>query len=222
MSERAGRILTAAAELFLRFGVAKTTVDDIARAAGVSKGSVYLEFRGKDELFEALVKAEVRGYLDAVLGRVEGDPEGGRLGRIYRHAIDELLARPLLMALYTRDADLLGAMVRRHGAARYAPRFPLGREFVERLQAAGLVRPDVDPGALSDAMAVVSVGLVMAPPLHGDGRNWPLPGTVDLLATMVTEVAEPPDAGGADQAAVAAGKAAFAALCRRLAEEIAS
>ncbi|WP_199432417.1 TetR/AcrR family transcriptional regulator [Qaidamihabitans albus] len=215
MSERAERILGAAGRLLLRFGAGKTTIDDIAREAAVSKGSVYLEFRSKRELFEALVRWEFRAYLTAVRSRVDDDPEGGRLSRIHWHAIDELLARPLMRALYTRDADVLGGMLRRHGAPRYAPRLVLGREFVEHMQRAGLVRPGIDAKALGETMAVLSVGLVAAAPVLGG--DSPSPASMDMFAAMLTEYAEAPAGPGA----VAAGKQAFADLCRELDEQVA-
>ncbi|PRX49116.1 TetR family transcriptional regulator [Prauserella shujinwangii] len=215
MSDRADRILDATADLFVRFGAGKTTVDDIARAAGVSKGSVYLEFAGKRELAEALVEREFRAYLTAVNTTVDSDPEGGRLSRVYRHALDELLARPLMRALYTRDADVLGTMLLRHGPARYAPRVLLGRRFVERLQRAGLVRADLDPDTLSEAMAVLSAGLILAPPVLGRDQGAS-PEAIELLTTMLTDLAEPPDGSGD----ITAGKRAFADLCRELGEQL--
>lgn len=49
-------ILCAAQELFGRYGFERTTIDDIARQAGIGKGSIYLEFSNKDEIFMAVVK----------------------------------------------------------------------------------------------------------------------------------------------------------------------
>ena len=53
--DREQRILDAAADLIAHFGYDKTTVDDIARRAGVSKGAIYLHFKSKDDLFEGLL-----------------------------------------------------------------------------------------------------------------------------------------------------------------------
>lgn len=52
-------ILEAAERLFRHFGYRKTTVADIARAAGMAKGSVYLHFSSKEEIFLAIVRAGV-------------------------------------------------------------------------------------------------------------------------------------------------------------------
>lgn len=43
--ERAHRILDAAAELVLRWGYKKTTIDDIAKQAKVAKGTIYLHWK---------------------------------------------------------------------------------------------------------------------------------------------------------------------------------
>jgi len=54
--DRRARILDAAQELFLRYGVKRTSVDDVARLTGIAKGTVYLSFASKDELFIALAE----------------------------------------------------------------------------------------------------------------------------------------------------------------------
>jgi AcrR family transcriptional regulator len=52
---RRDALLTAALELFLSHGFAATRVEAIAQRAGVGKGSVYLHFRNKEELFQAVI-----------------------------------------------------------------------------------------------------------------------------------------------------------------------
>src|ERR1700688_1474791 len=70
-SKRETRLLDAAARLFTRFGFDKTSIDEIARDAGVSKGAVYLHWPSKDALFEAtLVVAGLR-LLDDVCDRID-------------------------------------------------------------------------------------------------------------------------------------------------------
>lgn len=49
-------ILDAAMQLFSQQGVAATTLDDIARAAGVTRGAIYWHFAGKEELYYTLVQ----------------------------------------------------------------------------------------------------------------------------------------------------------------------
>jgi AcrR family transcriptional regulator len=63
-SERYDRLLESASRLFSRLGFDKTSVDDIARKAGASKGGVYLEFSNKDALFKAVIFRELGRYTE--------------------------------------------------------------------------------------------------------------------------------------------------------------
>jgi AcrR family transcriptional regulator len=53
---RPAELLAAALELFVERGYAATRLDDVAKRAGVSKGTVYLYYPGKEELFKAVVR----------------------------------------------------------------------------------------------------------------------------------------------------------------------
>jgi AcrR family transcriptional regulator len=53
---RPAELLAAALELFVERGYAATRLEDVARRAGVSKGTVYLYFPGKEDLFKAVVR----------------------------------------------------------------------------------------------------------------------------------------------------------------------
>jgi TetR/AcrR family transcriptional regulator, mexJK operon transcriptional repressor len=59
-------ILGAARKVFLKSGYGAASMDAIARAAGVSKATLYTHFDGKDELFEALMVAECRHFSDQI------------------------------------------------------------------------------------------------------------------------------------------------------------
>jgi AcrR family transcriptional regulator len=52
------RILTAANQIFGEKGYRQATMDDVAKKLGVSKGALYLYFAGKEELFEAICRAQ--------------------------------------------------------------------------------------------------------------------------------------------------------------------
>jgi len=52
--QRRTTILTASLECFLKFGYAKTSVDDIAKAANLSRPLLYLKYRNKEEIFRAV------------------------------------------------------------------------------------------------------------------------------------------------------------------------
>ncbi|MCX4098450.1 TetR/AcrR family transcriptional regulator [Nocardia sp. alder85J] len=60
VEEARGQILAAAQTTFLRFGVDKTTMDDIAKAAGVSRPTIYRYFRDRDTLIADLIRLRSR------------------------------------------------------------------------------------------------------------------------------------------------------------------
>jgi AcrR family transcriptional regulator len=53
--DRRTAILDAAGKIFLRYGYKKTSMDDLARAAGLSRQALYLHFRSKEDLFRAAI-----------------------------------------------------------------------------------------------------------------------------------------------------------------------
>src|SRR5215813_6082104 len=53
---RPAELLVAALELFVERGYASTRLDDVAAKAGISKGTLYLYFANKEELFKAVVR----------------------------------------------------------------------------------------------------------------------------------------------------------------------
>jgi AcrR family transcriptional regulator len=61
---RPGEILAAASALFTEKGFAATRMDDVAARAGVSKGTLYLYFPSKEELFKALVRTAIVPNVD--------------------------------------------------------------------------------------------------------------------------------------------------------------
>jgi len=61
------RIVAAAAELFFSRGFVRVTADDIAAELGISKATLYKEFRSKEEI----LRASVRGFMDEIIVRVD-------------------------------------------------------------------------------------------------------------------------------------------------------
>ncbi|WP_240314969.1 TetR/AcrR family transcriptional regulator [Chromobacterium haemolyticum] len=62
---RPSEILDAALTLFVEKGFSATKMEDIARAAGVTKGTPYLYFQNKEEIFKAMVRHHLSSRLSA-------------------------------------------------------------------------------------------------------------------------------------------------------------
>jgi len=66
------RIMDHAAELFLNRGFSRVTTDELARAVGVSKKTIYLHFRSKEQLLRQTVEREmdrIRSYIQEISER---------------------------------------------------------------------------------------------------------------------------------------------------------
>lgn len=178
-------LLDAASRLFARFGFDKTRVDEIAAAAGVSKGAIYLHWPSKFSLFEAVLVREGLSLLDAIMERLETDPESASVGSIYRHSILALAANPLLLALYTADVRVLGDYVRQHepGVTHQPP--VLGEQFVSRMQAANLIRQQLDPQMTAYVLGVISFGLLSIGQLAPTLRLPPLAALAEAVGDLV-------------------------------------
>src|SRR5438309_3187678 len=71
--ERRAAILAAALEEFSARGFAATRLDDVARHAGVAKGTIYLHFRDKEALFQELIRSELSPFVGTIEAVLKGD-----------------------------------------------------------------------------------------------------------------------------------------------------
>jgi AcrR family transcriptional regulator len=77
---RPEEVLEAALDLFARDGFAATRMDDIAKAAGLSKAAIYLYFPSKDDVFKALVETRIvkmRMQIAEAAQALQSDPIAG-------------------------------------------------------------------------------------------------------------------------------------------------
>jgi AcrR family transcriptional regulator len=88
---RQERVLSVALEVFGRYGFRKTSMDEVARSADISRQGLYLYFASKEALFRAAVRQE----LDTALGDASRclDEEGAALDRRVVAALDAWLGR---------------------------------------------------------------------------------------------------------------------------------
>ncbi|MGH8682005.1 MAG: TetR/AcrR family transcriptional regulator, partial [Burkholderiales bacterium] len=71
---RPGEILDAALDLFVEKGFAATRLEDVAQRAGVSKGTVYLYFDSKEDLFKAVIRSGMVRAIEEAERRVAAYP----------------------------------------------------------------------------------------------------------------------------------------------------
>src|SRR3981081_642247 len=104
-SARQEQVLSVALEVFGRHGFRRTSMDDVARSAGISRQGLYLYFASKEALFRAAVRQE----LDTALGDASRclNEEGAALDQRVVAALDAWLGRYVGSMLASDIAGLL-------------------------------------------------------------------------------------------------------------------
>jgi len=195
--ERRTTLLDVAERLVLERGFDRVSVQDVATAAGVAKGAVYLEFSSKHELLDALLRRATARLGERVRTRTEGS--AGGLAEVYRAGTDELLADPLMRAAVLDDRAVLGRHTRQVGGDRYRERLGWLRDYLRALHDAGRLQPGVDPDAAALALSVTTVGLLSAPALLGPLGDHELSSALDVVATLLARGLDAPAAPVATQ-----------------------
>ncbi len=68
------QIIKTATELFARYGLKKTTMDEIAEKVGIVKGTIYIYFESKEKLFAAIVNQEAEEYFQKLESVINACP----------------------------------------------------------------------------------------------------------------------------------------------------
>lgn len=99
-------ILLEAARAFARFGFKKTSIDEVAKAAGVAKGTVYLACDSKEDLFYQVLHREMRAWAGETAKLIDPRmPADQLLAMMSEHGIAYLEARPLVRDLLFGKLD---------------------------------------------------------------------------------------------------------------------
>src|SRR5579864_2258919 len=118
-AERRQAIIDAALDEFIARGFTATRLDDVARRAGVAKGTIYLHFKDKESMFEELI----RTALVPLIGRLHAPPP---IGGSVRDAVEGFARTFIQEVASTRRGDIVRLIVAE------GPRFPAIADFYYR------------------------------------------------------------------------------------------
>ncbi len=162
VQERQQQILQAAAQVFSEKGFATATIRDVARAAGVSDGSIYRYFKNKQDLLVHLPRQFMQPRLEefqAASQRSNTPPSPEESLRFIAQNVVQVisqnreLVRVLLTSLPTMDQSTRETYIREVPA--YA--IETFEKYIRAQQAAGVFRGDVDP----EIAARIIPGMIM-------------------------------------------------------------
>jgi AcrR family transcriptional regulator len=118
-AERRQAIVEAALEEFVARGFTATRLDDIARRAGVAKGTIYLHFKDKESMFEELIRTAIV----PLVGRITSPPP---MGASIRDTVEGVVLTFIEEIVTTPRADIVRLIIA-EGA-----RFPAIADFYYR------------------------------------------------------------------------------------------
>jgi TetR/AcrR family acrAB operon transcriptional repressor len=201
------QILSAAAEVIIRLGYDKTTMSDIADQAGLSRRTIYLYFKGKDELFEELLYSEYLQYAEAWLEQIEADPRGGTISGFYRANFHAVNSRPLIAAMLRRDQRVIGNYLRKRDNIFTQMLSGVNTvAFFHELQAAGAIRQDINAAVIEHIFEILSYGQLTIGDFKPADQSPPYDAVMEALADMMDRALKP-EAGGLGTDTSQAGKA---------------
>jgi AcrR family transcriptional regulator len=179
------RLLAAAVDVFVDQGYEGARVQDIARAAGLTTGAIYANFRGKTDLLFDAIGARAGAEMDALLTETHG-----REVRELLEALGDQLLRPrdhapLLVdaiAAARRDAELAAALRDRLGARERTV-----VDLLERARTEGTIDASLDTDVFARFCVTLAMGaLVMrtlqAPPPDGDAWHQLISRLLDAVS----------------------------------------
>ncbi len=158
------RILDSAGGLFAERGYSKTTVEEIASVAGVSKGIVYHHFQSKDGLLGSLLERLVREWIevsDLALWRARSDGLETALASMIRASTSYARGNPLVRGLFQLDPMVVRGLGSRDTVRQLARDARL--RMVDALSAArarGELRAGLAPQRVAEVVDLLTVALI--------------------------------------------------------------
>lgn len=168
MSTRDQQIVAAALAVFSRYGVSRTTMNDIAAEAGVARQTLYNAFPGKTDILRAAVRVTMEEGLDAIRARWAATEDlGERIDALFHHGpvawFDAVHASPELAELLDGLHEVASRELA-EGTARWIA-------YVEGALADSGVRPrdpDITLGDIADFLFTAAKGAKGASATRGE------------------------------------------------------
>lgn len=182
------RLVDAAIEVFREQGYEGARVHDIARAAGLTTGAIYANYRGKAELMLDAITASSSAELDALLRDAPSLAPRDLLETLGSHLLHRRrVDRPLLLeaVVAARHDPTLAALLHE----RFAERSAILEKVVTRGKQDGTIDPALDPDALIVFTTTLAMGALVVRTLDlpiPDPEAWDA-----LVARLLDALAAP-------------------------------
>lgn len=188
-SERAAveeRLLTRGRDRFVRYGLAKTTVEALASDAGIGKGSFYQFFPSKEALFMAISQREEQAFRDAILTEIDAiEAPREAVMALLRAPMTRLTKHPFLNLLL--DPETVSALSLRLPPEALQANEDGDREFFVGLAkdwiARGRIRHGIEPQEVFHGLSGMFLIALQRELLGPDAAN----GAMDTIAAALCD-----------------------------------
>lgn len=165
LDETSNRVLDGAYEQFCRKGIRSSTMEDVAKRAGVSRITVYRRFSTKDALVEQLVRREYRRYFDQFVVDIrDARSAADRVVLGFVSSLRTIRSNELISTLMIEEPSSLVPSIIGDGGrvlTSTVRRFVAGQ--LRREQAAGNVAAEIDVDLVAELMVRMSTSFLITP-----------------------------------------------------------
>lgn len=189
VQETRDRILASAARVFGQKGFERSSLDEVAADAGMTKGAIYWHFKSKNDLFFALLDQRFQLHTSplmvdlATMVSSGADPKAGMM-EMFRAGMQRCVEDPAWARLYLECLSLgRNEDVRERLSSFYDQVWDMSAHFTRELQGRGLAATETDPHTAAVFWAALFDGLVLAWLIKGGKLDLDqlLPGIFNML-----------------------------------------
>lgn len=171
--ETHARIVDAAYELFLAFGLRRTSIEDIARRAGIGRPTLYRRFADKDAIVQAIFVRESRKLVTEVGAKVANIEDPAELlTRAFVVATRTVATHPLTRRLLETEPELLLPYMTLNAGPLIDLGHVLTAPYANKLEEQGSF-PDLDVDYLLEMLARLFISVVLTPSHLVDAASEP-------------------------------------------------
>jgi TetR/AcrR family acrAB operon transcriptional repressor len=186
--------LAIAIDCFSRHGFAGTSIDQVAKAAGVTKGAIYYHFKDKEDLLAAAVADRVTAFESSVQRTIEEVSADAALRQIAQICCRNTLKEDQTRFTIKLMVEAIDSMPKINEQLRGMMRRFRGflRNIVREGQASGVLRADIDPSVLAANFTSTVIGAQVQ--FYQDQERFDLEATLSLYVDqmLVASAAQPP------------------------------
>lgn len=185
------RILRAAVKVFAKKGFFASRVSEIAKAAGVADGTIYLYFKSKDEVLTSLFEDRISKLLGVLREEISQAPDAkARVRRLIEVQLSLLDGHRDLAEVVTVNLRQSNKLLKQYGAPRFMEYLDLMASVIADGQHRGELRADVSPRIMARAVFGALDGIAMTWAL-GSAEPGGLTRAGGQLADVILEGLQP-------------------------------